>query len=123
MELAKLMVAAQAASPQARIGLRDPIAAFGARAIDAVAPWLTDPLLGAFAVRVIQRAGQGGEEARAVAALRGARRRVPGPVADDIIWALAHLATASPAEDAVAVPLPTTARLGRRGPAARPRSQ
>ena len=58
--LAKLLLDAQAADLIHRIELRDEIAAHGTAALKVIEPWIADPRLGAFAVRVIQRvAGQG----------------------------------------------------------------
>jgi hypothetical protein len=54
--LESLLQAAEEAAPDRRIELRDAIAAHGAAAIKCVSPWLTDPALGAFAVRVIRKA-------------------------------------------------------------------
>jgi hypothetical protein len=42
---------AESAEPAHRIDLRDPIAAYGAAAIEAVTPWLKVPTLAAFAIR------------------------------------------------------------------------
>ena len=47
--LATLLARAEGADPANRIDLRDPIAAHGAVAIEAVTPWLKDPALAAFA--------------------------------------------------------------------------
>jgi len=54
-DLESLLAQAKAASPDRRIEFRDPIATHGEEAIDAVGPWLLDPLLGSFAVRVIEK--------------------------------------------------------------------
>jgi hypothetical protein len=65
--------AARSADPAERVNLyRDAIAQYGAPAIDAVLPWLTDPRLCRFAVRVIEKAGEVGARDRAVAVLREA---------------------------------------------------
>ena len=73
-----------------RIEFRDRIAAFGARAISGLEPWLADPRLAAFAVRTIERAATMSDEiaiARAVL-----ERSVPAPAArDDLEAALARL--------------------------------
>lgn len=95
MELTALLEQAMAASPAVRIQYRDAIAAHGDRAIDEVKPWLTDPALAAFAVRVIERAGAHGDPAHAARVLRSARSKVPEPVAPDIGWALARLREAA----------------------------
>ncbi len=71
-DLDGLLRDARAASPNTRIGLRDPIAAFGTDAIHAVQPWLADRVLCRFAVRVIWKAGELGARSLAVEVLRGA---------------------------------------------------
>ena len=81
--LAALLADARDADPTHRIDLRDPIAAHGAAAIEAVGPWLKEPALAAFAIRVIARAGQDGQGVQ----LRGTRpfhfKTVFGTVAVD----------------------------------------
>ena len=91
MELTTLLDRAEAASPSVRIERRDAIAAFGPRANDAVSPWLKSPKLAAFAVRVIEQVGGGGEPLLASKALRSARGVVPTHVSADIAWALDHI--------------------------------
>jgi len=102
--LATLLVRAEGADPADRIDLRDAIASHGAAAIDAVTPWLRVPLLAAFAIRVIARAGLEGEREAAQAALRQGRRRLDTRLRADIDWALASLKVAPP------VPVPAAAR-------------
>ena len=105
--LAALIDRAEHADPADRIDLRDPIAAHGAAAIEAVTPWLKVPSLAAFAIRVIARAGLDGEREAAQAALRAARRRMDARLRADTDWALGVLrvtATAAPAS------APTTSR-------------
>jgi hypothetical protein len=70
--LDQLLSRAAAAPPNTRIELRDDIAAFGARAIEAVQPWLADRALCRFAVRVICRVGEQQDRQRATAVLRDA---------------------------------------------------
>jgi hypothetical protein len=89
--LAALLADARAADPVHRIDLRDPIAAHGAAAIEAVGPWLKEPALAAFAIRVIARAGQDGERDIALTTLRGARRRLDPRFRADIDWAVGVL--------------------------------
>lgn len=101
--LAVLIARAEAADPAHRIDLRDPIAAHGAAAIEAVTPWLKVPSLAAFAIRVIARAGLDGEREAAQAALRGARRRMDARLRADADWALGVLRVA-----ATPAPAPTT---------------
>jgi hypothetical protein len=93
MELASLVSAAQVATPDIRITWRDRIAAYGPRAIDAMKPWLGQPMLAAFAVRVIERAGRESIEADsfAIEALRHARAKAPAVIKGDIDVALRHL--------------------------------
>lgn len=91
MELAALVHGAETASPMDRITWRDRIAAHGPRAIEAVRPWLADPVLAAFAIRVIERAGTNGAADQAVAVLRSARATVPAPEKGDVDWALKQL--------------------------------
>lgn len=89
--LAVLLSRAEQADPTHRIDLRDPIAAHGAAAIEAVTPWLKVPNLAAFAIRVIARAGLDGEREAAQAVLRGARRRMDARLRADADWALGVL--------------------------------
>lgn len=97
MKLALLLEEARTASPARRIEWRDRIAAFGPRAIEGVKPWLSSPVLAAFAIRVIERAGAAGETTLAAGVLRSARTTVPPAVAGDIDWALQQLrATSQP---------------------------
>lgn len=88
MQLTALLSEARSALPRTRIELRDPIARFGQRAIAEVAPWIADPKLGAFAIRVILRAGQEGDPGAALRALRGARRTIAESRRDDLEWAI-----------------------------------
>jgi len=97
MKLALLLEEARTASPVSRIEWRDRIAAFGPPAIEGVRPWLSSPVLAAFAIRVIERAGAAGEATIAAHVLRSARTTVPPAVAADIDWALQRLkATSQP---------------------------
>jgi hypothetical protein len=104
--LAVLIARAESADPAHRIDLRDPIAAHGAAAIEAVTPWLKVPTLAAFAIRVIARAGLDGEREAAQTALRAARRRMDARLRADADWALGVLRVAP----TPAPPAPTTAR-------------
>ena len=92
--LADLLARAEGADAADRIDLRDPIAAHGAAAIEAVTPWLKVPTLAAFAIRVIARAGLDGERTAAQAALRAARRRMDTRLRADVDWALSVLRVA-----------------------------
>lgn len=104
--LATLLARAEAADPAHRIDLRDPIAAHGASAIEAVTPWLKVPLMAAFAIRVIARAGLDGEREAAQATLRQARRRMDERLRADADWALGMLKVAR----AVPEPVPAATR-------------
>lgn len=56
-ELDELLGQAREADPGERINLRDPIAAHGEAAIEAMTDWLGDHRLAAFAIRVLERIG------------------------------------------------------------------
>jgi hypothetical protein len=71
--LASLLQAAAEAAPDHRIEFRDAIAAHGEAAIKGVSPWLADPALGAFAVRVIRKAATADTLDVALASLRSAK--------------------------------------------------
>lgn len=91
MILTALLQEAETASPMDRIEWRDRIAAHGVRAIEGVRPWLASPVLAAFAVRVVERAGTNGEAALATKVLRSARSTAPPAVKGDLDWALQQL--------------------------------
>jgi hypothetical protein len=108
MTLDQLLRAAEKADGQTRMDYRDPIAAFGAPAIERLAPWLLDARLGGFAVRAIARAATQADAAEAArSVLRRAQGRAPGVVDGDITQALAALTpsrqrrTASPSSGSV----------------------
>ncbi|MEX1173904.1 MAG: hypothetical protein WEG56_15015 [Chloroflexota bacterium] len=123
-----LVAAARRSSPANRIQWRDPIAAHGRAGIDAVAPWLAEPVLAAFAIRVILRAGMEGQRDGATAALRRARRTMSPVLRADVDWALRQLrvsaqpATVAPAPVRVAAARAATLRNHRR-PLRRPMRQ
>jgi hypothetical protein len=73
VNLNDLIQQARQASPNDRIELRDPIAAYGDAAINAMAEWLADPKLTRFAVRVVGKAADLGARDHAIATLRLAR--------------------------------------------------
>jgi len=87
----QLIERARAASPNDRIDLRDPIAAHGEAAIDAMAEWLVDPELTRFAVRVIGRAADLGQPAAAVSMLDAARAEASPDQRQDIEAELGRL--------------------------------
>jgi hypothetical protein len=97
MKLALLLEEARNASPASRIEWRDKIAAFGPQAIEGVRPWLSSPVLAAFAIRVIERAGSAGETTLAAQVLRSARTTVPPAAAADVDWAIQQLRATSQA--------------------------
>jgi hypothetical protein len=99
MKLAPLLEEARIASPASRIEWRDRIAAFGPQAIEGVRPWLSSPVLAAFAIRVIERAGAAGETTLATQVLRSARTTVAPAAAADIDWALQRLRVTSQPTD------------------------
>jgi hypothetical protein len=108
MELAALLAEARDAGPVRRIEWRDRLAGYGERAIDAVKPWLGDPALAAFAIRVIERAGEEGQAEVATKVLRSARKVAPANVQGDLDWALARIKVAMrPAP----IPQPSAATL------------
>jgi hypothetical protein len=88
-----LLAQAQSADPLDRIGYRDQIAAYGPRAILAIAPWLEDARLGAFAVRVVTVVADAGHVEDAVGALQTARPNITNPdVMSDVDALLARIA-------------------------------
>ena len=105
MELLALLSKAETASPMHRIEWRDRIAAHGARAIEGVRPWLASPVLAAFAIRVIERAGTSGDAPHATQVLRSARSTVPLAMKGDVDWALHLLRQRAAQSVALAAPL------------------
>jgi len=91
MQLAALLTQARTVRPHNRIALRDPIAQYGKRAIDGVAPWVGDRRLSAFAIRVIVCAGLQGERETGLRTLRAARRIVRDDTRADLEWAIGAL--------------------------------
>lgn len=89
--LGSLLDRAKHAGPADRIAWRDPIAAHGAAAIDALTPWLGSPMLAGFAIRVIERAGANDEQEAAQRVLRRARSRLDVHLRADVDWALRQL--------------------------------
>lgn len=88
-----LLALASAASPADRILLRDPIAAQGALAIEAMADWLLEPTLAAFAIRVLERIGRSTTERTEVIGVLIEVDRVdlPEPILRDLDAAMATL--------------------------------
>lgn len=126
--LVELLELAAKADPSDRIQWRDPIAAHGSAGIEAVTPWLVDPALAAFAIRVIARAGAEGERQAAQTALRQARRRLDPRFRADLDWALSVLkvgpapVVAAPRRPTLASTRVTTARMSTRPRSRSPRA-
>jgi hypothetical protein len=91
MRLTTLLEAARDASSIDRIVWRERIAAHGSQAIVAMEPWLTDPMMSAFAIQVIERAGANGNASQAVHTLFAARSTMPPIARADVEWALERL--------------------------------
>jgi hypothetical protein len=111
-----LLAEARDAGPLDRIALRDPIAAQGELAIEAMTDWLGEPRLAAFAVRVLERIGRDPEHRAAVAATLASvdREQQPEPMVRDLDAALAALG--------VTVARRAPARPPTAGPSRRPMS-
>jgi hypothetical protein len=97
-ELMDLLAAAKRASGTERIDYRDGIASFGIEAIPAMRDWLSDPALGAFAVRVLERIGSEPSTRRAAIAALTSAEPPTDPISRDIAAALARLGYAKTAE-------------------------
>jgi hypothetical protein len=95
-DLEELLDAAAKASRQDRITWRNPIAEYGSRAIPIMRDWLTNPELGAFAVRVLEKiAEQPGDRHLVVDALDAVAPAAVSPVvAGDIARVRQHLSGA-----------------------------
>jgi hypothetical protein len=104
-----LLKRAQAADPMSRIELRDPIAAHGPAAVDAVAPWLEDSRLGGFAVRVLTVVADAGDGLHAYETLRAARPRVADEAVLRDVEALMAVLKPKPAPRVKRVPMPAEA--------------
>lgn len=89
--LLRLLDKARSAGPRDRISYRDPIARYGGAAITAVTPWLSDRVLSAFAIRVIQHAAANGDSETAIRTLKQGRASVPPFVREDVDAALRQL--------------------------------
>jgi hypothetical protein len=111
--LEDLLDKARRADATGRIGLRDPIAAFGLEAVAAMRPWVDDPKLGAFAVRIIERTATGLARTGAVAALAEARAGASGIIRKDIDDALARLGVAATVSRPSAAPVKGPVEMNR----------
>lgn len=88
--LDSLLRDAAAADGTIRMEFRDRIAAYGPEAILRLEPWLSDPRIGAFAVRTIERAAAApGAAAVARAALE--RAKLTGAIGEDVSAAVGRL--------------------------------
>jgi hypothetical protein len=90
LSLGEAMIAAAEAPPTVRIEFRDAIARHGDPGVHAVEPWLDDPEMRRFAVRVIVRAAELGVAPEAKSILRRALGRpIDATANDEIAWGLA----------------------------------
>ncbi|HUQ77530.1 MAG TPA: hypothetical protein VM427_01490 [Patescibacteria group bacterium] len=92
-QLDAVLTAARDAEPSERIEFRDPIAAHGENAIEAMTDWLGDPRLAAFAIRVLEAIGRDPELKSPVADVLEAvdREELPAHLGRDVDAALAVL--------------------------------
>jgi hypothetical protein len=79
-----------------RIEWRDRLVAHGAPALQRIAPWLEDPILGFFAVIVIEPIGRSSHAALAVRTLREGRKLAPDAVRIHIDAAITRLGGKAP---------------------------
>jgi hypothetical protein len=96
--LDRLLAEAEAAPLADRIALRDPIAAHGADAIQALEPWLADRQLASFAVRAMTAAGVEERDLAIEALKRGYGSAPTTTIRGDIAEALTKLGVKSPAK-------------------------
>jgi hypothetical protein len=89
--LAELLEQAANAEPTERIDYRNPISEYGKDAVKALMPWLLDPKLAPFAIRVVRICGERGDRDAAIAALRTVPSGAPTEVRQDAIDALTAL--------------------------------
>jgi hypothetical protein len=96
--LNQLLGLATDAEPRVRIDFRDPIAAHGARAIEPLRGWLSDPRLGAFAVRTLEKIAADPANRRAVLDAFESldRNSIPKQVSSDASDAMARLGGSAP---------------------------
>jgi hypothetical protein len=97
-ELDQLLASAGDADPSERIQFRDPIAAHGEDAIEAMTDWLGDQRLAAFAIRVLEVIGRDPHLRRSVAEVLHAidREELPAHLGRDVDAALAVLSPPRP---------------------------
>ena len=96
LSLDDAVMGAAEAPPLVRIQYRDSIARHGSAGIDRVTPWLADPKMSAFAVRVVARAADFGAAEEARMALQAALSVLIGPSLADAWLALEKLGGARP---------------------------
>jgi hypothetical protein len=96
--LEDLLAQAREADPMTRIELRDPIASHGEAAIDAMADWISDPRLAAFAIRVLERIGRDQNARAGTVAILAAvdRADLPPSVVGDLDRAISALGGPTP---------------------------
>ena len=91
LTLDELLERARNTSGLVRLDWRDPIAAHGVAAIEAIKSWLADPGSGFFATIVIRRIGQSGHTEPALNALRDGIVAAPHHVREHIRTAIEQL--------------------------------
>jgi hypothetical protein len=91
--IASVLQSAREATPSQRISFRDQLASFGEDALEPMAQWLTEPRLGAFAVRVLERiAREPATRSQAIRTLQEGRGSAGSPsIAGDVVEALGRL--------------------------------
>lgn len=96
LSLDDAMQEAGEASPELRIEFRDALAKYGDDAVDRVAPWLADPKMAAFAIRVIARAAELGSAGRAQNVLQASLATLGEPALSDARAALSKIGGTRP---------------------------
>jgi hypothetical protein len=119
--LGEVLAAAADADPATRIEFRDPIAAHGDDAIEAMTDWLADERLAAFAIRVLMKIGAAPVTRDTVVAVLDAvdREELPAHLARDLDQALLTVAGPRPASRAGSRVAPPRRPTGRPGVAGR----
>ena len=111
LSLDDAVMGAAEAPPAIRIEFRDPIARYGSDGIDRVTPWLADPSLAAFAVRVIARAADFGAAGASGRALQASLAILQGAARSDALAALEKLGVSSPRPRATTASKPDVAPM------------
>ena len=112
LSLKDALSSAGSAPAETRIDFRDRIASFGDAGIDGVVPWLSDPRLAAFAVRVIARVAELEPSSRARSALGKAAEVAPEPAASDAKAALARMGWSRPSRPRARESVDTSSAVG-----------